>query len=484
MKNIFKNAIWFVASLALMLHSCDEVDFGSANEDPNGPTAAVTSQLLTEAQKDVSVIGTHLSGVLFTQQLTEGQYPGQSRYATLTYNYSGYYTGSIQNLNEIIKLNTDDATKAEALAYGNNNNQIAVAKILRAFILQFMTDRWGALPWTEAFQGIENPQPKFNTQEEIYNIMFDDVEDAISKINNGTGPEGDVMFSGDMDKWRLFANSLKMTMAMRISHVNASLAKTKFEEVIASGQFIDDNADNLSFPYGSDDNSDSPWHDRFKTREDYIVSNTMIEALRAKQDPRLFKYAQPARDSIITTPNFPGDIDEKYVGAPNGKVNGNVPDYSFPPEVIIKTDNTFPTPIYTAAQMKLAMAEAALNGWNVGGETTTTLFAEGIRASMEQWGVEEADIVAYLAANTSATITDIAYEKWLALYLNGPEAWAEWRRLDAPVLTPSPFAADPRIPVRHAYDSSVEDNNKENYDAILAIQGQDDLHTKLWWDKN
>ena len=325
---------------------------------------------MTEAQKTVSTIGTHLSGILFTQQLTEGQYPGESRYATLTYNYNTYYTGSIQNLNEIIKLNEDEETQSLTVAYGDNNNQIAVAKILRAYILQFMTDRWGALPWSEAFQGINNPQPKFDTQEEIYNTMFAEVDAALALINSGAGPSGDVIFAGNMDRWKLFANSLKMTMALRISDVNPSLAKSKFEEVVSSGNYIMTNADNIVFNYASDDASDSPWHDRFKTREDYILSDMMVESLRSNLDPRLFKYAEPSRTGTAPNPMFPGNADEAYVGAPDGQVNGNVPDFSFPTGTIIY-DETYPTPIYTAAQMKFAMAEGALRGWNVGATTVT-----------------------------------------------------------------------------------------------------------------
>jgi hypothetical protein len=130
------------------------------------------------------------------------------------------------------------------------------------------------------------------------------------------------------------------------------------------------------------------------------------------------------------------------------------------------------------------LAEGKLKGWNVGSGTTASLFKEGIEDSMSFWGVEQADIDAYTAAHTTSTLTEIAYEKWVALYLNGPEAWAEWRRLDMPVLTPSTSAIDQRSPVRDAYDASVADNNPENYAAVIAAQGADDLHTKLWWDKN
>ncbi len=482
MNKIFKQIV-LLTCITAIYSSCENVDFGDTNENPNGPTSAVTSQLLTEAQKDISTITTSTTGILYMQHLTQGQYPGDSRYATLTFSYDDYYTGAIMNLNEIISLNEDESTMEEASAYGDNDNQIATAKLVRAFILHYMTDSWGGLPWEEAFQGVDNAQPAFNTQEEIYDILFTEIDEALAMIDEtASGPEGDLMFDGDMSRWIVFANSLKMTAALRLSDVNATLAQSKFEEVIASGNYIQSNDENIEFNYASDDASDSPWEDRFETREDYILSEEMVESLRSNLDPRLFKYAEPATDSIVSNPAWPDESDAAYVGAPDGAVNGNTPDYSFPTATIIY-DPVYPTPVYTAAQTKFAMAEAALRGWSVGSDTAT-LFAEAITASMEYWDVDNADITDYLSSHTSATLEDIAYEKWVALYLNGPEAWAEWRRLDAPTLIPSEYAGDPRIPVRLAYDSSVEDNNKDNYDAIIAIQGTDDLHTNLWWDVN
>jgi hypothetical protein len=482
MKKTIKN-IALLICISIFYSSCDSIDFGDINNNPNGPTVAVTSQLLTSAQTSVgNNVITSMKGILYTQQLAEGQYPGDSRYETLTSNYNFWYTGPIQNLNEIVKINTDADLKAGAVAFGGNNNQIAVAKILRSYYLQFITDRWGALPWSEAFQGIAFPQPKFDAQEELYNYMFAEIDEALGLINLEAGPAGDIIFNGDMDRWKMFANTLKMTMALRISDVNPSLAKTKFEQAVAAG-VVTSNEDNILFTFGTDDNSDNPWQDRFESRIDYLLSNTLAESLRSNLDPRLFKFVQPSRDGSTATTNFPGGIDAKYVGADHGAVNGNVQDFSLPSTTVTGVQD-YQSPIYTSAQVKFALAEAKLKGWNVGSGTTSSLFKEGIEDSMNFWGVSKADIDSYTAAHTTSTLEKIAYEKWVALYLNGPEAWAEWRRLDMPVLVPSTSAIDQRIPVRDAYDPSVADNNPANYAAVLASQGADDLHTKLWWDKN
>lgn len=320
MKNIIKNLALLIC-VSVFFSSCETIDYGTTNQNPSGPTAPVTSQLFTSALTSVSAIGTEVKSILYMQHITQGQYPGSSRYETLTASYNGWYTGPVVNLNEIIKINEDPSSAAAALAYGATENQLASAKILRAYYLQYMTDRWGYLPWSEAFQGIENPQPAFDSQETLYNYLFAEVDAALGMLDAGAaGPTGDFMFHGDMDMWESFGNSLKMTMALRISDANATLAKTKFEQAVASGTLPMTNADNLEYNYTSDDSSDSPWEDRFQTREDYIMSRTMVEEFRTQLDPRLFKYAAEARDSVSAVTNFPGGIDAGYVGAPNGAV--------------------------------------------------------------------------------------------------------------------------------------------------------------------
>ncbi|MDG1811176.1 MAG: SusD/RagB family nutrient-binding outer membrane lipoprotein [Polaribacter sp.] len=473
MKKTIKQIAAFMFA-ATVISSCDTVDFGDINDNPNGPTAAITSQLLSSAQTSVSSVITSVSGINYVQHITEGQYPGPSRYQGLTFSYNGWYTGPIQNLNEIIKVNEDPDKAPIVASFGDNNNQIAVSKLLRAYFLHYMTDTWGALPWSEAFKGIQGTQPKFDTQSELYTYMFAEIEDALGKINANAGPSGDILFGGDMDKWATFGNTLKMTMALRISDADAATAKTKFEQAVASGKLITSNSQNLRFTYGSDETSDNPWEDRFFSREDYLMSVTMMGFLNAKTDPRKFKYTKPAQNSAVP---------DVYAGAPNGKVNGNTKDFAFITDTVIG-DPTYKVAIYTAAQTHFSLAEAALKGWNVGGGTAAAHQKMGIEASMMDWGVAAADMNTYTAANAGATMADIAYEKYMALYLNGPEAWAEWRRLDSPALTPSTYALDQRIPVRHAYDPSVGDNNPDNYAAIIASQGPDNLHTKLWWDKN
>jgi hypothetical protein len=133
-KIINKIAVFMFA--ATVISSCNTVDFGDINDNPNGPTAAITSQLLSQAQKSVSSIITGTTSINYVQHITQGQYPGASRYSSLTFSYNSWYTGPIQNLNRIIEVNLDPEKAALVSQFGNNDNQIAVAKLLRAYFLQ------------------------------------------------------------------------------------------------------------------------------------------------------------------------------------------------------------------------------------------------------------------------------------------------------------------------------------------------------------
>ncbi|MFY9215879.1 MAG: SusD/RagB family nutrient-binding outer membrane lipoprotein, partial [Flavobacteriaceae bacterium] len=115
-------------------------------------------------------------------------------------------------------------------------------------------------------------------------------------------------------------------------------------------------------------------------------------------------------------------------------------------------------------------------------------YNKGIQASMDQWGVSATDATAYLAEasvkfDTSKAMEQIATEKWVSLFLQGSEAWAEWRRLDYPQLSPAPDAlTGTGIPVRYGYSANTAALNEANYNAAVSAQGADNQDTKLWWD--
>ncbi len=475
--------------LLISFAACRPGDFGSTNVNPNEPSAPVTSALLTGAITSLpgniitqSTMLTSAYPNLYVQYLSDKQYTENSRYSTIGFNYGAVYTGPLDNLQTIINLNTDPETRDDVAINGSNNNQIAIARILKAYIFLHLTDRFGDIPYTEALKRNEDFTPTFTPQEEIYDSLFRELKEAVAMMDNGAPVSGDILLNGDMDHWRIFANTQRLVMALRISNVDAARGQTEFNDAVSDG-VISSNAENIQYTYTADDNNDNPWQDAFETRLDYAVSELLIDTLNQLNDPRRTVYANPAT-ATGTYVGMPYGLSESDAGAiPNANV-------SFLGDAV--REQTSPSYIYTYAQVLFSLAEAAQRGWIPGGAVAAAdYYYQGIRASWEQWGVyNAAQFATYIARpevayNPGNAIPLIAFQKWLALFLNGYEAWAEWRRLDHPQLNPAPESLNAGgIPRRQAYPSFEATLNKANYDAALArMGGADDLNGRVWWDQ-
>jgi hypothetical protein len=495
MKKIFKSLLAIVTTTVL-LTGCENYDFGNTGTDTNNPVEAIPSSLLTGAQS--KLVGTvSLSGTptpsLYVQHLSQTQYTEESRYQTINFNWNvvgsgdrfdggvNFYNKVLMNLAQIIELNSNEDSKILASNYGSNNNQIAVAKLMWAYYFQWATDRWGMLPYSEALSGASSSKAKYDSQEEIYDDLFNKIDEALAQMDSASGPQGDILFGGDMTKWASFGNTLKMNMAIRLAKVYPAAggyAATKFTQAMAGS--IMSNLDNIMFPSISNDAYDNPYQDDYidSGREDECLSDVLVLRMQALNDPRLPMFGAPA----VTTGTFVG-LRYGWNGA------GSVPndDVSFMNDDLIK-NGTRDLPMYTFAQVSFNKAEAATLGWIAG--SAETYYKDAVKSSLTQWGVSSTDADAYLLEadvvyNAATAMNQIAEQKWLALFYQPYEAWAEWRRLDYPILVPAVDALlGNSIPVRHGYPAAEPNQNKANYDAAVAAQGEDGLFTKLWWDVN
>ena len=461
--------------LTVLVVGCSE--FGDINIDPNNTTSVAPETLLTNSMRSISTVVGSAMGTLYAQHISETQYSDASRYVNINFDFNGWYTGPLADLQHIIDLNSDPETSADALQSGSNANQIAAARILRAYFFHHMTDRWGPLPYSQALQGRDNFEPAYDSQEAIYTDLIAELKAAVAQIDGGNGVEGDFIFGGNMDDWKAFANTIRMQMALRMSEVNPSKAQEEFNAAVSAGVITSD----LMYPYLSEAANQNPWFGRFITRTDYAISDVLEQFMTARNDPRVFNYGDPA-------PNFPGEIK----GMPYGDENaGDIPnaDISFPNSTYVRAQDA-PLPIYTMAQVHFAMAEAITKGW-MGGDAQAE-YEAGIDASMAQWGITDATAIADFKAHADVAwdagkaMQLIMEQKWVAMYLQGYEAWAEWRRTGMPALMPpaNPLNPSGQIPVREAYPTSERDLNSDNYDAAVSgLGGPDELSTPLWWDK-
>lgn len=519
MKNI---KLYLLSFAVLMAGACTD-DFEEINTDPNSPTEVPPSYLLTHAERGLKEI-LNTTGLLYAQMWSETQYTNTSRYDVEPLDFSQYYRGTqpasetgnggLYDLQEIIRLNSDEETmEAAASTSGSNNNQIAVARILKAWTYHRLTDIWGDIPYSEALQGRENFAPSYDTQADIYADLIVELDEATAQIEEGAaGVVGDGIYGGDMAKWKLFAQSLKLRIGMRMSEVDPAAAQAAITSALNEGVFTS-SEDNAAFANLSDAANDNQYYEHFLTRTDYAISDVMSEYLAEINDPRLNIYASPTGGSLDEfTDGNPEALE--IVGMPYGLTQagaGSITNnsISFPGAAVRSA--TSPSLIMTYAEVLFIQAEAAARGWTSG--DAAALYEQAVTASMEFWNAQSMatnydaiydvsgftanfdveitpeEISAYLqqpgiAYDPNNAMQQIAEQKWVALYMQGLEAWSEWRRTGYPELTPAPAAFDGRaIPLRRAYDQIEFDLNQTNYEAAISRQGPNTMSTALWWDE-
>ena len=474
MKKINQIAYILIATLVITV-SCKKFD-GSLNVDPNKPTKASGTQLIANAERSLPDISSSPFGVHYPQHLSNTSFTENSRYATVNFNFNGWYTGPLMDLETVINSSSLDANEGPVV------NQIAVAKILKAYILWFLTDRWGDLPYTEALKGKDDFTPAYDKQQNIYNSLFALLDEANAAFITGN-LKNDIMYNGDVTKWKKFGNTIHMLMALRLSKVDANKGTTEFTKAVTNG-IMTSNSDNFTYPHLAEAANENFWYTQMNRmgRLWYAVSKPLVDTMQSSADPRLPVFANKATS---------GPNSGNYAGLDYGLTTTVTPtNFSLLGDKL-RLQNA-PVYLVTYAQALFAMAEAAKLGWITGGDATAkTNYESGITNSIVQWTGANTGASAYLLQpkivyNATDAIKQIAIQRWIHLFLNGYEAWAEWRRVGFPILIAAPGANGNNIPRREAYPTIERSNNTVNYDAAVAsfpYGGTDGLNTRVWWDK-
>lgn len=461
-----------VASLALLSAACDD-GLTELNRNPNEPTDVGAEYLFTNAvEASVSrVTGSSLNldlVGLWAQHYAETRYTTEDRYelsdGSVQTHWSNFWAGPMQDFNEVI-------TKGKA---ASRPNVEAMGLVMRTWNQQVITDLWGDVGYSEALAGRTPGSSNvvaYDTQEQVYEGMLNDLERATTLLDPAGVRMGnaDLIYRGDPAKWAKFANSLRLRMAMRMSQGDPATARAEFAAAMAAGVFTS-NADNAVLWYVDNGVDVHPLHAYYRAAPTHAISATLVDTLQRNADPRLAIYA---------TPNAAG----RYRGMRNGSL-------ADPPLDSISRIGTYftragaPSYLMTYAEVLFLQAEAAERGWIAG--DAAALYRQAITAHMLQLSVPQAAITTYLAqpAVAYAGLRSIGVQKWIALFGNGPEAYAEWRRTGFPNLTAGPDALnDNRIPVRLPYPASEQSLNKAAVDAAMARQGGATLNSPVWWDQ-
>ena len=468
--------IAYITLFALTLTSCSD-NLDEINKNPNATETPLAPYLLTGTLKQGADLywgstNNFDSSLLYVQHWAKIQYTEPDRYdvsnASFTTLWNTGYATLITDLNTILNFPADQA----------NSNYKGIALTLRSWTFLLLTDAYGSIPYKEAGQKVT---PAYDTQKEVYTGLLEDLKQAQTLLNTANGTvTGDLVYKGDITKWKKLVNSLRLRIALRISDREPALAKqTAIDATSDAAGVLSSNSDTFKFTYTSSpqQNPASAW---FETRDDYRISKTLVDKLNELADPRLPVYAQLPSDATVG----------KYVGGANGLSNSDANSQGFAktskPGTYFLTSSS-PAVIASYSETLFNLAEAVARGYISG--NAEQLYNDAITASFNQFGITNAAtistylnqaVVKYDASNYAKSI---GTQKWIAFYGQGLDAFTEWRRLDFPVLTAGPATVlDGKIPSRFFYPGTEQSLNGTSYQAAIAVQGKDLLTTKLWFD--
>ncbi|GAB3895721.1 SusD/RagB family nutrient-binding outer membrane lipoprotein [Spirosoma agri] len=473
------------AAMLLGTAACTE-KFDQINTNPNAPTVATADLFLPHGiQSAVDAYwGGSLGmdvGDLISQYWARIQYTDIDQY-TITSDVYG--TASWQVF--FIESQADFQRIYKMGAESSNPNYQAVAVIMRSWVFSLLTDIYGDIPYKDAIKGIEGTlQPKYDAQKDVYAGLVAELKAANDMIvlnDNSKAIAGDILLGNDLTKWKKFANSLSLRLLNRMlnkadapidvkSEINRILSDPTKYPVLAS------NSDNVQLNYLDATNNNNPINQNRKTRDDHRVSATLINKLKAMSDDRLAVYAN--------TPADGGD----YKGVPNGLSNADANALGLSKTSKVGTffvSPTAPGVVMSYAELQFIKAEFAYKGIASAGVVATN-YTNGINASFSQYKLTASS--AYLAANALKSgadgYTQIMEQKWIALYGQGLESWAEYRRTGIPALSPAVINTNGGIiPTRLPYPGSEESLNFTNFSEALTRQGgKNDMRLKLWFAK-
>lgn len=477
MKKIF-NIIGISAIFALT--SC-ESDITSLNVDPKNPVAVDASNIFASAQERLFSLEASSSVNLnptrfFTQQWTQTTYTDESNYDLVTRQINTNYFNRLYNILQTLEEARVTLNKSTTIGADEKKNRLAQVEMLSIYTWQMLVDTYGDVPYTEGLKATDDSNkflyPKYDDAFEIYKNLITRINAALGNVNTAkTGFEKDYMYSGQMNLWKKFGNSVKLKLALNLADVDATLAKATAESAFTGG-VISNQSESAFCPYPGGLFPNPIYADVIQSgRKDYVAADTLVDALTADNDPRLDKFFKPA------------DGQTTIVGGTYGTNNDY---YAFAHIADRVTAANAPAYIIDYAEVSLFLAEAAARGYSVGG-TAATYYAQGIGASMDFWGVSATQKAAYIAAHPfvqSNWKTLIGKQSWYALYNRGHEAWTFNRRLDYPHFEPSDESVLASVPTRMNYPAKEQQINGVNWKvAADKITGGDKATSKVFWDK-
>ncbi|AIZ64518.1 hypothetical protein PK28_14075 [Hymenobacter sp. DG25B] len=514
MKVIFR--VLLAASLVTAATGCES--FLDINDNPNQATSVNADALLANALT-VTAANYHgaatnynsYSSFAVGQLAKSGTVSGFSE--ERTYNYTNTYYQNLFNAT-YDNLNDYNLIEQQAAAYPK---QAAIAKIMKVYNFLLLVDQYGDIPYTNALKGIADITPSYDKQEDIYKDFIVQLKAVIGDIDAATEGETtvitlpeDVVFKGNMTRWKQFANSLRLRILLRESEAVDVKAEMALLEAEHDG-FIDRDVQ-VQPGYAGNTGQQNPFYNRYgfaagavRTTSEYsfvVPTEYIVSQYVDNNDPRITQlYVKTKRDDKPA-----------YVGADLGAAN--IPTFAaanptIPGRFLI--GGTFlrganaPTVLMLLAEHLFSKAEAEHRGLLSGGEAAAKVdFDNGIKASFMHTFRPATTAPATVASATDATPGIPEYNQYIAANLANPlvnydkaggkeleviltqkyiaenivastEAWDDFRRTGLPKFKVSLQAAGP-VPNRLFYPLAETNTNAANLPTGVT------QYTKLFWD--
>ena len=528
-----------IIGLSLFLTSCN--DFEEMNNDPTKATTIDPNAQLTNALLCIGgdwgvaqPMSFYYCG--FIQQLqgnwNDTTYGGE--YLISDYEFQSLWTRMyrvlLNNLVDAVHNTNSDESRI---------NVNAVLRITKVFYFTWVTDMFGDIPYFDACKGYidGNVIPAYDEQELIYKDMLNELKEAEAALGTGNDPvSGDIIYNGDIAKWKRLANALNLRLAMRLTKVEPDIAHQQVKEILSrSSGLMTSSADDALIEMVDMLDWDYNEHRRnglsqlWRGRENYpscYLCSTFWEQMRKTSDPRLLRIGR-CYDESSTDPFQRNDVTERVI-----EISGlgldqiqpvkpgffwwdNWPNGFWDAELSLWCDkmcrpmlnNAFihgncPGIMTTYAEQEYLLAEANAR-WNDLGDPISAEqhYQNAVNAAMKflntNYDIEkigDAEIADYTAVNEwpdelQKQLQVINEQLWIFHFLNPAEAYSNWRRSGYPQLKSSAeYGAQVKdsreIPRRLLYPLTEQTYNPEGYSKALSrMGGTDSWNNRIWWDK-
>ncbi len=480
MKKIIIAAVLY----SLILSACTK-DITNQNVNPKNPITAPSTAVFLAGEK--GLVDTYTSDFwgtapfrVIAQVWTQNTFNNEAHYQFATNNspggwWNGLYDVALHNLDQAKTLFANDVPDSNV-----RRNDLLITDILEVYTYSLLVNTYGPVPYSQALNRTI-PFPAYDDQKTIEYDLISRLDNAIAGLNPSYASLGsaDQIYLGDVTKWKKFAASLKLKLALLIADIDPQTAGAKVAEAVASGVFSsnDDNA-TLTYDASAVVNSNPIWQDLINAAglHYYSPAAYFVNTLLSWNDPRLPLF-------------FTKDPNGSYSGGIAGAGNSSTTLSSFSDKWL---GAAFPGDILDNAEIQFLLAEAVERGFAVSG-TAAGYYDSAISSSIRYWGGTYADVLTYLAQPAVAYATaagpwrqKIGYQEWIAFANRNWDSWTAIRRLGYPDLNTvsPPVGAQGGLPLRFYYPPAEQSSNSVNWSAAVATLpgGQDVQSAKLFWE--